>query len=78
MTIRMTFQMIQKRMISLLNCFAPPMRQRFASRLMMAATKAGPAMYKIKVPVLQKRYLTYEETAAEVNQVWSEILHSKR
>ena len=67
----MTFQMIQKRMISLLNCFAPPMRQRFASRLMMAATKAGPAMYKIKVPVLKIRYdrVTYEWTSAEVKQV---------
>ena len=42
MTMRMTFQMIQKRMISLLYCLAPPIRQRFANRLMMAATNAGP------------------------------------
>ncbi len=69
MRMRMTFQMIQKRMISLLNCFAPPMRQRFASRLMMAATNAGPAMYKCRY--LQKRYdrVTFEWTSAEVKQV---------
>jgi len=36
------FHTTQNITISLLYCFAPPMRQRFASRLMMDATKAGP------------------------------------
>ena len=36
------FHTIQKRTISLLNCLAPPIRLRLASRLIIAAINAGP------------------------------------